>query len=136
MPTFQLEIVTPEKTVYSGEIESLCAPGSEGEFGVLARHRAMLAALGVGRIQFKETGAEDRQVVTSGGFAEVHGSGVTILAETAEFGEEIDLARAEAARDRARERLGRRRDADVDEARAEIALLRAVNRLRMLSSEG
>ena len=136
MPTFQLEIVTPEKTVYSGEIESLRAPGSEGEFGVLARHRAMLAALGVGRIQFKETGAEDRQVVTSGGFAEVHGSGVTILAETAEFGEEIDLARAEAARDRARERLGRRRDADVDEARAEIALLRAVNRLRMLSSEG
>ena len=136
MPTFQLEIVTPEKTVYSGEIESLRAPGSEGEFGVLARHRAMLAALGVGRIQFKETGAEDRQVATSGGFAEVHGSGVTILAETAEFGEEIDLARAEAARDRARERLGRRRDVDVDEARAEIALLRAVNRLRMLGSEG
>ena len=136
MPTFQLEIVTPEKTVYSGEIESLRAPGSEGEFGVLARHRAMLAALGVGRIQFKETGAENRQVATSGGFAEVHGSGVTILAETAEFGEEIDLARAEAARDRARERLSRRRDADVDETRAEIALLRAVNRLRMLSSEG
>ena len=136
MPTFQLEIVTPEKTVYSGEIESLRAPGSEGEFGVLARHRAMLAALGVGRIQFKETGAENRQVATSGGFAEVHGSGVTILAETAEFGEEIDLARVEAARDRARERLSRRRDADVDEARAEIALLRSVNRLRMLSSEG
>ena len=136
MSTFQLEIVTPEKTVYSGEIESLRAPGSEGEFGVLARHRAMLAALGVGRIQFKETGAEDRQVATSGGFAEVHGSGVTILAETAEFGEEIDLARAEAARDRARERLSRRRDADVDETRAEIALLRSVNRLRMLSSEG
>ena len=136
MPTVQLEIVTPEKTVYSGEIESLRAPGSEGEFGVLARHRAMLAALGVGRIQFKETGEEDRQVATSGGFAEVHGSGVTILAETAEFGEEIDLARAEAARDRARERLSRRRDADVDETRAEIALLRSVNRLRMLSSEG
>ena len=136
MSTFQLEIVTPEKTVYSGEIESLRAPGSEGEFGVLARHRAMLAALGVGRIQFKETGAENRQVATSGGFAEVHGSGVTILAETAEFGEEIDLARAEAARDRARERLSRRRDADVDETRAEIALLRSVNRLRMLSSEG
>ena len=136
MPTFRLEIVTPEKTVFSGEVESLRAPGTEGEFGVLARHRAMLAALGLGRIQFRETGADVRQVATSGGFAEVHVSGVTILAETAEFGEEIDLARAESARDRARERLGRRRDADVDDARAEIALRRAINRLRMLGSEG
>lgn len=134
MSTFQLEIVTPEKTVFSGEVESLRAPGSEGEFGVLARHRAMLAALGVGRIQFRQSGNESRQVATSGGFAEVRGDAVTILAETAEFEEEIDLARAKAAKDRASERLSRRRAADVDEERAEIALKRAVNRLRLLDS--
>jgi F-type H+-transporting ATPase subunit epsilon len=136
MSTFQLEIVTPEKTVFSGEVESLRAPGFEGEFGVLARHRAMLAALDIGRIQFRQTGNESRQVATSGGFAEVQGHEVTILAETAEFEEEIDLARAEAARERARERLSTRRATDVDEQRAEIALKRAVNRLRLLDSGG
>lgn len=131
MPTFQLEIVTPEKTVYSGEVESMRAPGTEGGFGVLAGHHPMLAALDVGRMSFSDGEQESKSVAISGGFAEVRRDRVTVLAETAEFAEEIDVTRAEAARDRARERLARKREQQTDEARATLALARAVNRLRI-----
>lgn len=132
MPRFQIEIVTPEKTVYSGEVESLRAPGSEGGFGVLAGHHPMLASLGVGQIIFRKEGEAPKVAATSGGFAQVQLDSVTVLAETAELTEEIDVARAEAARDRARERLARRREPEVDAARAEMALARALNRLRVI----
>ena len=131
MPTFQLEIVTPEKTVYSGRVESVQAPGTEGGFGVLAGHHPMLASLDVGQIVFREAGEGPKVAATSGGFAQVQRDGVTVLAETAELAGEIDVARAEAARDRARERLARRREAAVDAVRAEMALARALNRLRV-----
>ena len=131
MPTYQLEIVTPEKTVYSGEVKSLRAPGTEGGFGVLAGHHPMLAALGIGPVVF--LGQEDgpKSVTISGGFAEVQRDRVTVLAETAEFSEEIDVTRAESARDRARDRLARQRDRQIDAARAQLALARAINRLRI-----
>ncbi|MCE2438114.1 MAG: F0F1 ATP synthase subunit epsilon [Candidatus Latescibacteria bacterium] len=129
-PTFQLEIVTPEKTVYSGEVERLRAPGTEGGFGVLAGHHPMLAALAIGQMVFSEQEQGPQSVAISGGFAEVQRDRVTVLAETAEFAQEIDVTRAEVARDRARERLARKRDQQVDEARARLALVRAINRLR------
>lgn len=128
---FELDIVTPERTVYSGTVESLRAPGSEGGFGVLQRHHPMLAALGVGSVSFAESGGSSQQVAISGGFSEVLRDRVTILAETAEVTHEIDVARAEAARARARERLGQRLDPDTDTARAEVALTRALNRLKV-----
>ena len=131
MPTYQLDIVTPEKTVYSGEVQSLRAPGTEGGFGVLAGHHPMLAALGIGQIVFSEQQQGSKSVAISGGFAEVQRDRVTVLAETAEFVQEIDVTRAEAARDRARQRLARKRDQQVDEARARLALTRAINRLRI-----
>ena len=129
-PTFQLEIVTPEKTVYSGEVERLQAPGTEGGFGVLAGHHPMLAALAIGQMVFSEQEQGPQSVAISGGFAEVQRDRVTVLAETAEFAQEIDVTRAEVARDRARERLARKRDQQIDEARARLALVRAINRLR------
>ena len=130
MPGFQLEIVTPEKTFYSGVVEHLQAPGSEGSFGVLPGHVPMLTSLQIGQIAFvEEGGTSSRQVATSGGFVEVQQDRVTVLAETAEFGEEIDVARAQAARERALERL--RREGDIDKARAQIALNRALNRLQI-----
>ena len=131
MPTFQLEIVTPEKTVYSGDVESVRAPGTEGGFGVLAGHHPMLAALAIGQMVFSEQEKGSKSVAISGGFAEVRRDRVTVLAETAEFAREIDVTRAEAARDRARERLTRMREQQVDEARARLALVRAINRLRI-----
>ena len=130
MAAYQLEIVTPSGTVYSGSVESLQAPGSLGSFGVLARHARMISGMATGRLAFTEEGAgEARAMACSGGFVEVLGDRVTVLAETAEFGEEVDLARAEAARDRARRRLAR--EGVVDRARAEAALARALVRIRI-----
>ncbi len=131
MPTFQLEIVTPEKTVYSGEVEQLRAPGTEGGFGVLAGHHPMLASLRIGEMVFFEGEQGPKSVAISGGFAEVQRDRVTVLAETAEFAPDIDVNRAEAARDRAREMLTRKQEQQIDEARATLALARAVNRLRI-----
>ena len=130
MAIFQLDIVTPEKTVYSGEIEHFQAPGVDGSFGVLARHQPMLAALGTGCVNFREAGGDERMLVISGGFANVSGDGATVLAETAEFGDEVDVERAQASRDRAQERLDNRTP-EVDVERAHAALARAIWRLRV-----
>ena len=128
MATFQLDIVTPERTAYSGAVEHLQAPGSEGSFGVLHGHAPLLASLDVGGLTFREEGQTiERRIACSGGFVEVLGQRVTVLAETAEFVEEIDLARAQASRQRATERLAQR-DA-VDVARADAALARALTRI-------
>lgn len=130
MTTFHLDIVTPEKTVYSGEIVHFQAPGVDGSFGVLARHQPMLSALGIGRVGFREADGTERVLALGGGFADVSGDGATILAEAAEFGDEIDVERARAARDRARDRLNTRTP-DVDADRAQAALTRALWRLRV-----
>ena len=131
MAVFQFDIVTPEKGLYSGSVESLRVPGSEGEMGIWARHMPLLSALRVGRIHFSEEGGATRYVATSGGFVEIEHNHVTILAETAEFAEEIDAERALAAQQRAQERLARIREETIDEARAQAALDRALNRLRI-----
>ena len=131
MAAYQLEIVTPSGTVYSGSVESLQAPGGQGSFGVLARHAPMIAGMTTGSLAFTEAGAgEGRVMACSGGFVEVLGDRVTVLAETAEFGDEIDLGRAEAAAARARQRLAQQ--SGVDRARAEAALARALVRIRIV----
>ena len=131
MADYPLRIVTPERVLFSGPVSSLQAPGSEGSFGVLARHAPMVAALKTGPLSFEEE-AGRRSMAVSGGFVEVSGEGVTVLAETAEYDSEIDVTRAETARDRARERLSAQVDVDLDRARA--ALLRALTRLRVAGS--
>lgn len=134
MTTFHLDIVTPEKTVYSGEIVHFQAPGVDGSFGVLARHQPMLSALGIGRVGFREADGTERVLALGGGFANVSTDGATILAEAAEFGDEIDIERARAARDRAQDRLNNRTP-DVDANRAQAALTRALWRLRVSGAE-
>lgn len=129
MADFQLEIVTPQKRVYQGAVARLQAPGSEGSFGVLARHVPFLTAMKIGQLAFAEAGGALRKVAISGGFIEVGPAHVSVLAETAEFAEDIDVVRAQAARDRALERLAHREDIDV--TRAQAALARAINRLHM-----
>ena len=126
---FQLRIVTPEKILYSGDVVSLQAPGSEGSFGVRASHAPMVVALQTGSLDFVEDG-DRRHLATSGGFVEVSGEGVSILAETAEFSDNIDVDRAEASRERSRQRLF---DGSYDRARAEASLQRAINRLKVAS---
>ena len=131
MPAFALEVVTPERVAYSGQVTSLQAPGSEGSFGVLAGHIPLLTALQIGRLRFVEEDGSEVQMAISGGFVEVGRAQVVVLAETAERIEEIDVERAEAARRRAEERLARQRAERVDTARAEAALARAINRIRI-----
>ena len=134
MPAFSLEIVTPERVAYSGQVTSLQAPGSEGSFGVLAGHIPLLTALQIGRLRFVEEEGNEVQMAISGGFVEVGREQVAVLAETAERIEEIDVERAESARQRAEERLAKARtEEEVDVARAQAALSRAINRLHTSS---
>lgn len=133
MAAFALEIVTPERVVYSGQVTSLQAPGTEGSFGVMAGHMPLLASLDIGVLRFADEGGEGVRMAVSGGFAEVGRERVTVLAETAESAEEIDVQRAESSRQRAEERLANRDDGEVDAARARSALMRALNRLKISS---
>ncbi|MCX7597813.1 MAG: ATP synthase F1 subunit epsilon, partial [Armatimonadetes bacterium] len=110
------------------------APGTEGSFGVLARHAPMVAELGVGELCVRlADGVQECLMACSGGLLEVKADGqVVVLAQAVELAEEIDVARAEAAAERARQRLaaaGHAPSLDVDRARA--ALARALNRLRV-----
>ena len=104
---------------------------------MLAGHHPMLASLTVGHFLVREPGQPPIRFSTSGGFVEVQRDRVTVLAETAIPADKIDVARAEAARDRALERLKgkRKREEEVDIARAEAALARAINRLKAVSEE-
>lgn len=127
--TFRLEIVTPEKLVFSEDITSLIVPAEEGYLGVLAGHAPLLASLKPGEIKIKRDGAETL-FATSGGFMEVLPAKTSILCESAEPPELIDAARAEKARARARERLSHP-GKTVDSYRAALAYARAENRIRM-----
>ena len=127
--SFALEIITPEQVVFRGEVESLVAPAAEGYLGVLPRHAPLLAGLAVGEARVK-SGGEERSFAVAGGFLEVRREGVTLLPDTAEPAGRIDAARAEAARARAERRLAERA-ADTNIARAEAALRKAINRLRV-----
>lgn len=131
--TFPLTIATQQGPVFVGEVASLRAPGVEGSFGVLPRHAAMIAQLGVGHIALTLPDRTKRILATSGGICEVSETGVVILADACEAADEIDTARAEAAAQRARERLAEaRQDRKIDASRAELALTRALNRLRII----
>lgn len=96
--TFLLDIVTPEKTVLSSPTAvSIQLPGAAGGFGVLAGHAPLLADLGVGECVVRFEGGEQKLLALAGGFVDVTRSKVTVLADTAEFDNEIDVTRAEAA---------------------------------------
>lgn len=135
LPThLDLQIVTPDRLVVRERVDEVQIPGSEGYFGVLPGHTPLLASLGIGEMWYRK-GAEKTYVAIAYGFAEVLPDGVTILAQLAERGDEIDVARADAARKRAEERLTRPRS-DVDYDRARIALAKALSRLQVSSRLG
>ena len=100
MERLSLEIITPERVLVRQEADIVEAPGTEGEFGVLPGHVTFLSTLERGEVRFVADG-KTRFIATSGGFAEVRDNKVTLLLDTAEFGEDIDLAKAVKARERA-----------------------------------
>ncbi|MDP3947988.1 MAG: F0F1 ATP synthase subunit epsilon [bacterium] len=126
-----LKIITPERVVFSEEtVESVTLPGSEGELTILPRHAPLMTALLPGALRFRRAG-EEIDVALSGGFLEVRDNNVIVLADTAERSDEIDLARAESARQRAQSRIATRED-NLDVARALAALERATARIKVL----
>ena len=128
----RLEVVTPEKIVVSEDAQIVASPGSLGEFGVLTGHTPFLSTLKTGIIRYTDSGGTEKYVFVSGGFAEALPEKVTILAESAERREDIDLERAKAAMDRAEKRLAEDRSReDIDFVRAKLALERAIVRIRL-----
>lgn len=127
---FKLAIITPQKSVFSGDVELLTAPGVSGSFQVLHDHAPLLSSIGVGEVRLVDHDGNELVYSTSGGFVEVNHNNVSFLAEAIERKEEINVERADAAKGRAEERL-QKKDPGTDIARAQAALARAVNRLRI-----
>jgi F-type H+-transporting ATPase subunit epsilon len=121
MATFHFELVSPERLIFSGEVEQVDVPGEEGEFGVFAGHAPMIATLKPGMLRVYSASGAPQRIVVKGGFAEVGPTGLTVLAEQAVHAEEYDPAMideaikdaeediadaaTDAARDKARQRL-------------------------------
>ncbi len=127
--TFLLRIVTPDREVVREEIEEAQIPGREGYLGILPGHAPLISELKIGEITFRKGGKIEHLAVTWG-FLEVLPDQVTVLAETAERPEEIDLDRARAAKERAEKRL-KSAHQELDLNRAQIALERALVRLQV-----
>jgi len=130
--TFTLEIITPQRTVFKGDVKHVKAPGVGGSFGVLYNHTPFLVALKIGVIEI-ETESGKLWFAACCGFAEVMANKMTILVENAETAGEIDIERAQRARDRAWKRLHEDLSKDIDVPRAQAALARALNRLAAAS---
>lgn len=129
MVTMRLEIITAERRVYSDDVEVVVAPGIEGQLGILPHHAPLMTALQPGELMIRK-GREETYLVVTGGFMEVMGNKVTILADAAEHSEEIDEARAQAAMQQAQERLARR-GSDLELEQALKAMQRAQVRLNV-----
>src|SRR5690242_11352326 len=128
---FQLEIVTPEKLVVKDAAEEMQLPGKGGYLGILPGHAPLITELTAGELSYRSAG-ESHYLAVAWGFAEVLPDKVTVLAETAERAEEIDVKRAEEAKSRAEQRL-KGGNTETDFARAENALQRAETRLQVAS---
>ena len=130
MSTFNLDIVTPTRNLEEMVVSYVRCPGLDGSFGIMANHQDGIFSLDIGEIMIK-TKSETKYLSTSGGFAEIVNDGVTILVETVESASDIDIPRAEAALQRARDRKSSSDNENLDQVRLESALSRALNRLQV-----
>ena len=124
----RLKIITHEKVVFDEEVDEIYTKGVDGEFGILKDHVPVMAALDIGVTKVKKDG-EAKSYTTMGGVLQFKNNECIILTTTAECGDDIDVARAEAALRRAKERLAEH-DASIDAKRAEAAVARAMARLK------
>ena len=129
MATMQFEIVTAEGVLYSDEVDGVVAPGVDGELGVLPNHASLLTVLKAGELRIMK-GTDETDVLVTGGFLEVFGNKVTVLADAAERSEEIDVARAEEAVARAQEQVANR-TSDIDLERALASIRRGEARIQV-----
>ncbi len=130
MPEFTLSVVAPDRSVVEEPVQAAVLPGQEGYFGVLSGHEPVIVALRPGLLEYTDKGNQRHYIAVSGGFAEVTGERVTILADAAERAPDIDIARAERALEQARLALrGEVAGVTSDEATAELD--RAMNRIKV-----
>ncbi len=115
--------------VYSDNVDIVVAPGVQGQLGILPHHAPLMTMLQPGELMVRK-GSEEQSIFVSGGFLEVRDNKVVVLADTAERAEEIDIARAEAAKRRAEQRIALP-PTEVDHVRAQAALLRSMMRLKV-----
>jgi len=130
MAELNLEIITPDKPIFNEVIESVTIPGTMGNFQILKNHAPLISTFDVGVVNIKSSGKLN-YFSTSGGTVEVNNNKVLVLADSIEPIDQIDLDRAEKAKERAEERLKRKHEKDMDEERAVIALKRAINRINI-----
>lgn len=121
----RIRIVTPVRQLYDKEVDMVIIRGSEGDLGIMSGHQAITTALGYGIMKIKNDGEEIIAIVF-GGFAEINPNQITILSDAAEWPDEIDVKRAEDAKERAEKRL---KSEDIDVYRAELSLRRALVRI-------
>jgi F-type H+-transporting ATPase subunit epsilon len=129
--TFQVEVITPDRCAVSEDMVSLQVRASDGRLGVLHNHAPLIASLATGRLRGRTSQGKEKELAVGDGFLEVLNNQVKVLCDFADFPEEIDVKRAEEAKERARDRLKHRSEPDIDEARAEAALRRALVRLKL-----
>ena len=125
-----LEIVTPERLAYEGDVDAVVCPGIQGELGVLPHHAPLLTTLGVGELRIR-TGGQEEYFAIAGGFLQVRPDKVVVMAETADLASEIDLEAAEKARRDAEKALAEGFNEPADLARARAAMERALLRIRV-----
>ncbi len=133
-PKIQLDIVTPQKLVYSDKIDMLEGPAIDGLIGILPRHAPLVTAMKIGIVKVRK-GGEDKEIAISEGFMEVQPDRINLVVRTAEMPEEIDVERAEAAKERAKERIESEKDS-IDFVRAEAAYERSIARLKVAQHKG
>mgnify|MGYP003310228018 CR=1 FL=1 len=126
METFSVEIVTPIKILNQENVKYIRCPGIDGSFGIMANHQEGIFSLDIGEIMIK-TKSETKYLSISGGFAEIVNDSVSILVETVESASDIDISRAEAALQRARDRKSSSDKENLDQMRLDSALSRALN---------
>lgn len=130
MKTLKLEVITPSKKAFDDSVSAVTLPGTAGSFQVLYNHAPLMSSLEIGVVKIIDTNEKENFFAIGGGTVEVLDNKVLVLAESFERPDEIDIERAEKAKQRAKERLSSK-DKDIDNARAEAALKRAVNRLKL-----
>jgi F-type H+-transporting ATPase subunit epsilon len=124
-----LEVITPERLVLREEVDEVVAPGLTGELGILPDHTPLISQLKTGVLSYRQ-GNQNRRMHVSGGFIEIASDNVSVLSDVAEKPEEIDVERAQRAKERAEQRLASRGE-DVDFDRAEMKLQRALVRIQV-----
>lgn len=134
MSTFLLEIVTPERKLYSNYVNMIVAKGSNGELGILPNHIPLVTQLRIAPLKLKLEGNQDQFIAVNGGFMEVRKDKVVILAESAELSNEIDITRAKLSKERADQRLIEKQN-EIDLLRAENSLRRALTRIEVFDKK-